>query len=93
MIKIAIVDENEKEILVSPYINMSKKNLLEYSNVDIDIIKETFEAHIKDTPVYVFESVEEAMKKWDNRLMFATGSLYLVGDVDRALEGKENNHD
>ena len=58
-----------------------------------DIIKETFEAHIKDTPVYVFESVEEAMKKWDNRLMFATGSLYLVGDVDRALEGKENNHD
>ena len=48
---------------------------------------------IKDTPVYVFESVEEAMKKWDNRLMFATGSLYLVGDVDRALEGKENNHD
>ena len=43
--------------------------------------------------VYVFESVEEAMKKWDNRLMFATGSLYLVGDVDRALEGKENNHD
>ena len=58
-----------------------------------DIIKETFEAHIKDTPVYIFESVEEAMKKWDNRLMFATGSLYLVGDVDRALEGKENNHD
>ena len=58
-----------------------------------DIIKEKFEAHIKDTPVYVFESVEEAMKKWDNRLMFATGSLYLVGDVDRALEGKENNHD
>lgn len=58
-----------------------------------DIIKETFEAHIKDTSVYVFESVEEAMKKWDNRLMFATGSLYLVGDVDRALEGKENNHD
>ena len=32
-----------------------------------DIIKETFEAHIKDTPVYVFESVEEAMKKWDFR--------------------------
>ena len=58
-----------------------------------DIIKETFEAHIKDTPVYVFESVEEAMKKWDNRLMFATGSLYLVGDVVRALERKENNHD
>jgi len=25
--------------------------------------------------------------------LFATGSLYLVGDVDRALEGKENNHD
>ena len=27
------------------------------------------------------------------RQMFATGSLYLVGNVDRALEGKENNHD
>ena len=58
-----------------------------------DIIKKTFEEHMKDTAVYVFESVEEAMKKWDNRLMFATGSLYLVGDVDRALERKENNHD
>ena len=31
--------------------------------------------------------------RWDNRLMFATGSLYLVGDVVRALERKENNHD
>lgn len=58
-----------------------------------DIIKQTFEAHIEGTPVYVFGSVEDAMKRWDNRLMFATGSLYLVGDVDRALQGKENSHD
>ena len=42
VVKVFYYDENEKEILVSPYINMSKKNLLEYSNVDIDIIKETF---------------------------------------------------
>ena len=39
-----------------------------------DIIKETFEAHIKDTPVYVFESVEEAMKKWDNENFHKGGS-------------------
>lgn len=58
-----------------------------------DIIKQAFEAHSDDIPVYVFENVEDAVKRWDNRLMFAAGSLYLVGDVDRALEGKENNHD
>lgn len=57
------------------------------------IIKQTFEAHLRGISIEIFESVDRAMHEWDNGLMFATGSLYLVGDVVRALERKENNHD
>ena len=50
--------------------------------------------HIRqEFDIVVFKSVDDALNRWDNRLMFATGSLYLVGDVVRALERKENNHD
>ena len=58
-----------------------------------NIIKQAFEAYTTGIDIVVFKSVDDALNRWDNRLMFATGSLYLVGDVVRALERKENNHD
>ena len=58
-----------------------------------NIIKQAFEAYTTGIDLVVFKSVDDALNRWDNRLMFATGSLYLVGDVVRALERKENNHD
>lgn len=58
-----------------------------------EIIKQEFEAHLPGISIEIFESVDRAIHEWDNGLMFATGSLYLVGDVVRALERKENNHD
>lgn len=58
-----------------------------------EIIKQAFEAHLPGISIEIFDSVDSAIHEWDNGLMFATGSLYLVGDVVRALERKENNHD
>ena len=58
-----------------------------------EIIKQAFEAHLPGISIEIFDSVDRAVHEWDNGLMFATGSLYLVGDVVRALERKENNHD
>ena len=58
-----------------------------------EIIKQAFEAHLPGISIEIFDSVDGAVHEWDNGLMFATGSLYLVGDVVRALERKENNHD
>lgn len=58
-----------------------------------EIIKQVFEAHLPGISIEIFDSVDRAIYEWDNGLMFATGSLYLVGDVVRALERKENNHD
>ena len=58
-----------------------------------NIIKQAFEAYTTGIDIVVFKSVDDALNRWDNRLMFATGSLYLVGDVVSALERKENNHD
>ena len=57
------------------------------------IIEQSFETHLPGISIEIFDSVDDAISKWDNGLMFATGSLYLVGDVVRALEGKEDNHD
>lgn len=61
--------------------------------LSVNIIKQAFEAYTTGIDLVVFKSVDDALNRWDNRLMFATGSLYLVGDVVRALERKENNHD
>ncbi len=58
-----------------------------------EIIKQAFEAHLPGISIEIFDSVDSAINEWDNGLMFATGSLYLVGAVVRALERKENNHD
>ena len=58
-----------------------------------EIIKQTFEVYLPGISIEISDSVDRAIHEWDNGLMFATGSLYLVGDVVRALERKENNHD
>lgn len=58
-----------------------------------EIIKQTFEVYLPGISIEISDSVDRVIHEWDNGLMFATGSLYLVGDVVRALERKENNHD
>lgn len=57
------------------------------------IIKDTFETYLPGISIEIYDSVDRAIQEWDGGLMFAAGSLYLVGDVVRALERKENNHD
>lgn len=58
-----------------------------------DIIRGVFEAHLTSGAVCVCEDVSEAIERWDNGLMFATGSLYLVGDVKSALKGRKTDND
>lgn len=42
IMKVFYYDENKKEIPISVYINMKMTTLLEYSNINFDVIKETF---------------------------------------------------
>lgn len=42
IMKMFYYSENKEEILVSPYISMKKNELIEYSNINIEVIKETF---------------------------------------------------
>lgn len=42
IMKVFYYDENKKEIPISVYINMKITTLLEYSNINFDVIKETF---------------------------------------------------
>lgn len=91
VVKVFYYDENEKEILVSPYINMSKKNLLEYSNVDIDIIKETFNS--LDSKEETIERYNlwmlEVIKAYDesNNIKFLELADYIN---ERILEHRDN---
>ena len=52
-----------------------------------DIIENVFRENLADSSVTIqmCDDVEQALKRWDNELMFATGSLYLVGDIKNVL--------
>lgn len=52
-----------------------------------DIIENVFRENLADSQVMVqvCDDVGQALEIWDNGLMFATGSLYLVGDVKKVL--------
>lgn len=36
-------DKNKKEVIISPYINLTAENLVTFSNINIEIMKKTFE--------------------------------------------------
>lgn len=42
IMRVFYYDENKKEVPISVYINMKMTTLLEYSNINFDVIKETF---------------------------------------------------
>lgn len=91
VLKVFYYDENNKEISVSPYINMSKKNLSEYSNVDIDIIKETFNSldSKEDTIERYNLWMLEVIKAYDesNNIRFLELAEYIN---ERILEHRDN---
>ena len=42
-VKVFFIDQNNEQVFISPYINLTTQNLLEFSNIDIDIIEKSFE--------------------------------------------------
>ena len=42
IIHACIFDENKKEIQISPYVNLTKENLIESSNLNINVMKKSF---------------------------------------------------
>ena len=52
-VKVFYIDKDKKEVVISPYLNLNAGNLISFSNVDIDVMKKTF-----DTEPYSEETCE-----------------------------------
>ena len=79
--KMFYYSENKEEILVSPYISMKKRELIEYSNINIEVIKETFnslddrEETIERYNLWMLEVLKAYDENFDDRLLDLAGYI------------------
>lgn len=81
--KMYYYNENKEEILVSPYIRMKKNELIEYSNINIEVIKETFNS---------LDDREETIERY-NLWMLEVLKAYDENSDDRLLDLAEYIND
>lgn len=79
------LDDNENQISISPYINLTAKNLILFSNVNIDVMKKSFDSTVYKEEICIRYNLWllELIKAYDesNDLKWLEFAEYLIDKI------------